>query len=752
MYKDKIKRGIIKPSNEYVTRVHEEFRVFKKINMIGFMLFMSELCCWCWDNGIPVGPCRGSVGGSMIAYLTDIIDVNPLIWDTIFSRFANESRQEIGDIDLDISPTQRQLVYDHIITEFGFDKTAYILAIGTIAEKGTIDDIGRGLSFIWDENHKGSKEENPYSLERIAMIKSEYEKDPEGTKERYKDLFYYFDGMVNTAVSQSMHPAGIVVSPVTLPDNYGTFWSDGKRILSINMEEIHEISLVKYDILGLKSLEVIKDTCQMANIPYPKSHMIDWNDKDVWTHITDSPVGIFQFESQYAFNLLKDYKPTRVNDLSLVNASLRPSGESYRDRLIARQVNHNPSKIIDDLLSNNNNYLVFQEDTIKFLMNICGMSGSEADNVRRAIGRKQKDRLDAALPQILEGYCSKSDKPREVAEQEAREFLKIISDSANYQFGFNHSTGYSMIGYMCGYLRYYYPKEFIAAYLNNANNDNDILTGTALAETLGIKIYPIKFRKSSGKYVCDKSGIYKGIESVKFIGEGLGEELFALKDEEFPSFVSLLERLKQTSIDSKQLDILIKLDFFSEFGDVNKLLKQVEIYNSFAYRKQFSKSDIGKFGVPVDRILKYVGKETAKLYKDVDVVGLITELVENIEVPKLSLLGHIKYELELLGYPTSTDPKYDKRRFFIIEINSNRAVTRLKLYEIFSGRTYEVNVWNREWEGHYNATVGSIIHINKVEPKNKKEPTGEVDAKGKKIYRDVPGKFEFWLKRYYIVE
>ena len=146
MYKDKIKRGIITPDPRYKQMVHEEMRVFKKIGMVGFMLFMSELVCWCWENNIPVGFCRGSVGGSMIAYLTDIIDVNPLVWNTIFSRFANESRKEIGDIDLDIAPSQRHLVYEHIIEEFGSDKTAYVLAIGTISDKGTIDEINIYLS------------------------------------------------------------------------------------------------------------------------------------------------------------------------------------------------------------------------------------------------------------------------------------------------------------------------------------------------------------------------------------------------------------------------------------------------------------------------------------------------------------------------------------------------------------------------------------------------------------------------------
>ena len=465
MYHEKLDKGIIQPNPKYEENIQEELRVFKKIGMIGFMLFMSELVCWCWDNNIPVGYCRGSVGGSTIAYLTDITDVDPIVWNTVFSRFANEDRKEIGDIDLDIAPSQRQLVYDHIIQEFGEDFTAYVLAIGTISDKGTIDEIGRALNIplstvkeikelyslytdgIKDcadrikkiEQHDGYKHNEGLviQIEEYKKKLSVFEKNLEDLKNnKYPELFYYFDGLKGTAISQSMHPAGIIVSPVSLPDNYGTFWAkDGKRILCINMEEIHEVSLVKYDLLGLKNIEIIKDTCELAHIPYPKSHTINWIDDKVWNHIADSPVGIFQFESKFAYDSMKRFKCRRVNDLSLVNAAIRPSGETYRDNLLDHKENKNPSKLIDDLLKENHGYLTFQEDTIKFLTNICGLSGSEADNIRRAIGRKQRDRLEAALPDILEGYCSKSDKPRDIAEKEAKTFLQIIEDSSNYQFG-----------------------------------------------------------------------------------------------------------------------------------------------------------------------------------------------------------------------------------------------------------------------------------------------------------------------------
>ena len=154
-YKEKIAKGIIDKSHakEYGDKIKEELAVFHKVGMSGFMLFMSELVSWCWDNDIPIGYCRGSVGGSEVAYLSDITDVDPVVWHTMFSRFCNEHRKEIGDIDIDISPDQRELVYQYIIDRFGVENTAYILANGTLQSKGAIDDICRALRHKWEKEH-----------------------------------------------------------------------------------------------------------------------------------------------------------------------------------------------------------------------------------------------------------------------------------------------------------------------------------------------------------------------------------------------------------------------------------------------------------------------------------------------------------------------------------------------------------------------------------------------------------------------
>ena len=441
MLQEKLDNGIIPREQEgaYRSAIEEEMRVFQKLHMDGFMLSMSELIRWCKSNGMAIGTARGSVGGSRVAYVTDIIDLNPETWHTVFSRFCNEDREEIGDIDIDVIESDRPAIFKHIISRFGEDKTARVAAFGTIQAKGVIDDVGRHLAKKWSEQHTQDGvsfgRENPWSLKNIASIKNEFDADPEKTKKKYPEIFYYFDGLIDTKVSQSVHPAGMVISPITLDDNYGVFDKDGENCLMMDMEEAHEVGAAKYDFLVLKTVQVIRDACNYLGKPYPKTHEIDWGDQEVWADMSKSLTAIFQFESAFAADCFKKFQPKSIFDMSLVTATIRPSGTSYRDDLLSHKVHKNPSEIIDELLKDNLGYLIYQEDTIKFLQQICGLSGSEADNIRRAIGRKQKDRLDAAMPSILEGYCEKSPKPREAAEQEAKEFLQVIEDSASYQFG-----------------------------------------------------------------------------------------------------------------------------------------------------------------------------------------------------------------------------------------------------------------------------------------------------------------------------
>jgi len=750
MLKTKYNNGhlVSEKYEDYINGIKEELAVFKEIGMIGFILFMSELCCWCWENDIPIGFCRGSVGGSIIAFITDITDVDPIRWNTVFSRFANKDRKEIGDIDLDFAPSDRCKVYEYIIDRFGIEYTSYILVTGTMGDKAAIDGIVRGFRNKWMlDNGYSLKDKNvkiPYnlSLDFAKKVKEEFSTDKDKCIEKYSDIFYYYKGMVNVVVSKGIHPAGIVVSPTTLNDNYGTFWEDNKRCMSINMDEIHEISLVKYDILGLKNIEIIKDVYRCLGKKYPKSYEIDWSDMKVWDDMIKYAVGIFQFESKFAFDMLQRIKPTEISHISLTNAAIRPSGKIYRDRLASGIINKNPSPLIDELLKGSRGYLAFQEDTSRFLIEICGLSGSEADNIRRAIGRKQVDRLNDALPSILEGYCSKSTQPRHIAEKEAKEFLDIIESSSAYQFGYNHTVGYSMIGYLCAMLRFYHPELFVMAYLNNSDTEEDIVSGELLAKQKEISINGIKFRHSNYKYMISNKVVYRGIGSVKYMNELSCTELYNLRDCKFDDFVDLLWSIKNsTSLNSKQLSILIKINFFDEFGDVNRLLKIVDIFNSVCDRSQFKKSELDKLGISESEMAKLCNKVSEKTYSNVDVGKLIKKIISKIPAIKsITLRELIDYQMEFMGYVDIKDLKYAK--MILITGVDTKYSPKLSIYSLSNGKSMMVKINKRSFS-RSKLEIGDVIYVDGYETK----PQSTFDE-ATNSYVSVVGTKEMWITKY----
>lgn len=738
MLKDKVARGIIpeEQREEFVENIKIELAVFKKINMCGFMLFMSDLIMWCHENNIPTGFARGSCGGSCIAYVLDIIDINPIKWKTVFSRFANEDRKEIGDIDVDFAPDDRDAVYNHMIEKFGEQYTAYILAIGTVSDKGCIDEIGRAL------HRKTGKD--TYLLENMKKIKKEYEANPDKARETYDELFYYFDGLLNTNISQSMHPCGMVVSPVTLEDNYGTLYKDDKKILQIDMEDVHEISLVKYDILGLKNVGIIKDACKYANITYPKSSEVNWDDQKVWEDMLKCPQGIFQFEGAYAFQMLCEFKPKSIFDMSLVTAALRPSGSSYRDKLMQKEFHKNPSEIIDNMLEDNYGYLIYQEDTIKFLKDICGLTGSEADNIRRAIGRKQKDRLDAAMPSILEGYCKMSPQPRDVAEQEAKEFLQIIEDSASYQFGYNHSVAYCMVGYLCAYLRYYHTPYFIMAYLNNAQNEDDIVGGFEMAKLYGYQILPPRFRHSTDKYMYDEENhnIYKGVASIKYLNSGAAEYLYSLRDNQYDNFISLLEQIEEDrQINSRQMEILIQLQYFDEFGKNKKLLETYRYFKNLYGRKTIAKDKLEDLGLIPEDIVECFEKETEKQYTNIDYMKILANVEARIPNEIVPITEQVLFEADVVGYISMV---YDvNKRYCLVTDVDTKYSPRVRLYSLGSGKETTCKI-NKITFNETPFKRGQLIKCGRFYQKDRQRKT--------ETGWESTGEKDWWLANYELVD
>lgn len=775
-FKDKIDNGIIKKQDikQYYESIKEEFDAMKGQNMQDFMLFMSEVVDYCMENNIPYGFCRGSVGGSMIAYITDITDVDPIVWGTVFSRFCNADRISLADIDIDFAPEDRVRVYEYIMDRFTRENTSYILTLSTLKDRGIIDTLAMGLGYddlelvakikddfdkilsdyselvqeevnveeLFEEkltesqsidfdNHAlyVSRMKNDSAIRRLDSIKKRFDE----MKNDNQDLFYYFDGLKNCVVAKGNHPAGMIGSPISLPDNLGVHYKNGDSefpISSCSMKAVDSLNYVKFDILGLKNIGILKDVYRYIGSEYLKSHQIDWNDENVWRDMIKSPVGIFQFQGDFAFSLLKEFEPSRVNDMSLVNASLRPSGKSYRDRLISGEFNKNPSEEIDELLKLNNGFLVYQEDTIKFLTDICDFSGSLADTTRRAIGKKDDELLKEQLPKILEGYCNHSSKPREIAEQEAIQFVQIIQDSSEYQFGLNHSTGYSMIGYALARLRYYHPLEFTTAYLNRADENKHMLLGVALAEQLGIEIKQIEFGKSHSQYMFDRdeNSIYKGIGSIKYCNDTIAEELLLLANEnQYDNIVDIIiDIITKTSVNSRQLEILGGLGFFRKYGKNKYILDVIKRVEKLHGRKQISIKQIGELNINVDLLTKYSNKKTEKIFKEIDFVGYLKEDILSIEDKPMTVRDQVIFENDYLGYVKFCHNKFPKNYYVITEykVYKNEYKPYITLHNLNNGEEIKTKIKNEMVFIETPIKLFDVIRVNKFDMQYKTKNVG----------------------------
>lgn len=782
-------------ANEFREGVTEENRVFKILGFEGFMLFMHELLKWCHTHGIPTGPGRGSVAGSKVAYLLEITDVDSVRFKTIFSRFANEHRVELGDIDVDVCPDQQQLVFDHIVNQFGEDKTCHIVTFNSCATiKSIIEEVVGGLAERWKMEHLHEKEiksltaelkkinedrilantkkndersdeikakiaelraldkkidgDNPYSIPIMKEMKADFEKDFDAASKKYKDVAYYIDGFNGVVTSQGVHPAGMVVAPVNVKTACGCLQKEHDWISMLDMDELHDLKFLKYDILGLNTLQITRDAYKYIGQPIQKIASYDLADPKVWDDAVKSPVGNFQFESEFAFQALRRMKPRSVENLAQLSAVLRPAAESFRDDFVDGKSNKNPSKIIDDLLKDNRGYIVFQEDISAFLIDICGFDGSEADSVRRAIGHKDQEAIDAAMPKILDGYCSKSDKPREVAEEEARQFLEIIKNSGSYAFNKGHAVSYALNTFRCLYLRTYYPLQFITSYLTNSPTQEDIAKATDLAGQYGIRVIAPKFGLAQAGYSYDEKTnvIVKGVASIKYCNKSMANALYHIYHEtrniECMDFLSVVKLISQNmKIDTRQMQILIKIGFFADYGEINELLTLYDIYTNAL--NSGSAIQIAKDGIDpyvggviseyaTDR--KKDGTE-AKAWTVTNMNGLTTALaqaVKDANIRPATFAERAAWENEYIGYVTCfTGKKEDLRKVYISKMtpiygkygNKKKPWNyRLETISVGSGKMAVIYCRADTYDFSYGFKEGEVIDV---------EPGGVIkDKKG----------------------
>lgn len=712
----------------------EEFKVYQATKSIDFMLLQTYLREWEQKNGIQCGYGRGSVSGSMIAYLLSITQMDSIRFGLNFFRFMNPSRVTNADIDTDYSGKDRDKVKQFLLRDkmnLPNIRSAEIITFNTIAMKGAIRDVCRALY----------KDRDDINYLQIAnTICKEVEVREDAVRKQYPDVFKYVDIVNGTIVSIGTHPSGVLISDLLIEQTVGlcSVSTSDYPVSMINMKELDDLMYVKLDILGLDNIGVINETCKMLGIERLTPDNTDMDDMDVWRSIRDNTTLIFQWESNSAQQYMKKFMSdetletarSKIPNFSMLkwmsfgNGLLRPACASFRDSVANGEFYDNGFDALNEFLSPEAGRIAMQETIMQFLVKFCGYSAAESDNVRRAIAKKEG--TETLLPEIEERfitYCSEQyQMTTEQCEDIIKPFLQIILDASAYGFSWNHSDAYSSIGYICGYLRYHYPLEFLTAALNifgdNMDKTADI---TAYATRVGIKVTLPKWGLSRSNYFFDreKGIIAKGLASIKYMSAGLADELYALsQSKKYTSFMELLADLDtKTTINSRQFDILIKkLDFFSDFGNQRELLRMTDLFiNTFkkGEAKKIRKSEVD--GTPLEDIIKKyaVGMTkaggVAKSYTLLDVssiLGEVEQVIKSLKLDDLSDILKVRNFYDVMGYIGYVSGKEeDRRKLYVTEVKPLHRKSDNKHfgYSIFtksigSGKESRFTVFNRVYE------------------------------------------------------
>lgn len=727
VFLEKINNALVKKdlNNEiYKERIEYELQAIKKNDAIDYLLLQEKITSWCKNNNIYPGYSRGSVSGSLCAYLLGITEVDPIKYNLNFDRFMNVDRVSLSDIDVDYPPNKRDEVKNFVFNSLGL-KCCDIVAFNTVALKGAIRDVARALDM---------------PLETVNKICENIENEEEKYRNKYPELFKYVDLLNGVITSVSIHPCGSVVSDYNLKEELGLFTSSTNEypISQVDMKGIDSVNFVKLDILGLDNIQIINETCKLAGVERITPDNLNFNDISVWEDIAQDNTSIFQMESDFAGHIIKQLFSKEVLNkikkqigyidylslFSMANGAIRPAGESYRDKMCQGIINDNGHPALNKMLSSTLGYLVYQEQIIEFLNKFCGFTMGEADVIRRGFAKKLG--TEQYIPKIKDGFVKtmqeKYNTSKEETEKIIESFLKVIEDASDYLFSLNHSLPYSMIGFACGYLRKYYAIEYLTVLLNiNEGNQEKTTKIIEYAKNKGIKVKSIEFGKSKADYFFDKTEntIYRGCASIKYLNKEVANELYELSENKYDSFIDLLVDIaEKTSANTRQISILIQLNYFKQFGENGKLLN---IYKEFT--EGSNKYD-----------KKYKGNTKIKR------ITALKEIEKIIPNKRTSIKEQIKFEQELLGYIQAI-VNVSERYVYVMDIDTKFS-PKLNLYCLAKGTTGVMKVSKWDFEKHPIET-GDIIYINKSKKKSQK-----IFENGKFIENENVK--EYWIEEYTI--
>ncbi|NTU98828.1 DNA polymerase III subunit alpha [Candidatus Falkowbacteria bacterium] len=643
-------------------RMDYELSVIERMGWPSYFLIVADFINWAKNNGIVVGPGRGSAAGSLVCYLIGITNLDPLKYNLLFERFLNPERISMPDIDTDFSDVRREDVIRYVEGKYGKDHVSQIITFGTMAARAAIRDVGRVLDFPYDFCDKLAKMIPQFSkideaLETVSEFKEVYQQD-EGAR-RLIDYARRLEGVARHA---STHACGVLITknPLTdyVPVQYASS-SDMTIVSQYSLHPVEDLGLLKMDFLGLKNLTIIESAIKIIKNTRGIDVDIDnipLDDKRAYKLFQDGETtGVFQFESSGMKRYLKELRPTDLEDIIAMVALYRPGPMEWIPDYIAGK--HGKVKPylhpkLEPILGVTHGVAIYQEQVMQMARDLAGFTMGEADVLRKAMGKKIVKLLAEQKEKFIDG-CVKNGISSDLAQQ----IFAFIEPFAGYGFNRSHAACYALIGYQTAYLKANWPTEFMAALLTADQQDTDrVAIEIDECRKMGIEVLAPDINQSFASFTVVTSGTLEnktveanekvntirfGLRAIKNVGENIVDVLIAERkaNGQYRDLADLLERVTDKDMNKKSLDSLIKSGAFDNWGERGRFLANLE--SILSYSKEVTKNkNTGQVSLFGDLPLSASARPTVRL----DLPGTATQS------EKLS------WEKELLGLYISEHP------------------------------------------------------------------------------------------------
>lgn len=578
---------------DYEERLHYELDTIKRMGYVDYFLIVWDFINYAKQNGIMVGPGRGSAAGSIVAYCLAITDIDPIKYSLIFERFLNPERVSMPDIDVDFCFERRGEVIDYVTEKYGKDKVVQIVTFGTMAARNVIRDVGRVLNMpygVVDQIAKMIPAELNITIDK-AMVKNEefrkaYESD--GQIKYLIDMAKRLEGLPRHS---SMHAAGVVISrePIMeyVPLSRG---SDGSIVTQYVMTTLEELGLLKMDFLGLRTLTVIQNALVMAQKNIGLSidlNLIDYNDKNVLDLIGAAKTeGVFQLESAGMKSFMRELRPQSLEDIIAGIALYRPGPMDFIPKYISGknaggEISYDCPQLIP-ILEPTYGCIVYQEQVMQIVRDLAGYSLGGADVLRRAMSKKKDYVMQAERKRFVYGD-PETNVPgcvnNGISEAVANKIYDDMIDFAKYAFNKSHAAAYAIVAYQTAYLKFYFPVEFMAALMTSVMDKiSKLAEYIQECKSLGIELLPPDINEAESGFVARGQNIRYGLSAIKGVGRNIIDDIVREREEFGPyeDIYDFCQRLANKDVNKRAVENFIKAGAFDSFGMTRKQL--IHIY------------------------------------------------------------------------------------------------------------------------------------------------------------------------------